>query len=342
MKKTIGMTLACVFLIALVTMAWIPTVQASETKRTLNYANFPPAPTFPCIQMERWKKEVEKRTNGMVQINTFPGGTLLNAKNMMDGVIAGQADIGCLCMAYQPGRFLITNATSLPLGTPNSLVGSMVLWDIYKKYNPEAFSKVKVLAMFTTAPSNIMSKIPIRTIDDMKGVDLRASGGAAQLLKAWDANLVAMPMPSVPEALQKGVVKGLFTSVEVMKDFKFAEICKYVTMTDAVVYPFAVVMNMDTWHSLHPKVKAVMEELGPQQAAWTGAYMDNHVEEAIDWSVKNQNVEVINLSADEKVKWDKRLEPITTNWIKDAKAKGVPAEALVQDIRDFIEMYSGK
>ena len=45
----------------------------------LSYANFPPAPTFPCVQMERWKTEVEKRTNGKVAINTYPGGTLLGA-----------------------------------------------------------------------------------------------------------------------------------------------------------------------------------------------------------------------------------------------------------------------
>ena len=68
--------------------------------------------------MERWKAEVEKRTNGAVKINTYPGGTLLDAKGMMDGVIAGQADIGNLCMAYQPGRFIISNATALPLDIP--------------------------------------------------------------------------------------------------------------------------------------------------------------------------------------------------------------------------------
>ena len=112
-------------------------VSATAGGIKLNYANFPPAPTFPCVQMERWKEEVEKRTKGKVVVNTFPGGTLLGAKNMMDGVIAGQADIGCLCMAYQPGRFVITNATSLPLGLPNAKTGSLVLLDLYKKYNPE-------------------------------------------------------------------------------------------------------------------------------------------------------------------------------------------------------------
>jgi TRAP-type C4-dicarboxylate transport system substrate-binding protein len=292
--------------------------------------------------MERWKKEVEARTNGKVLVNTFPGGTLLGAKNMMDGVIAGQADIGCLCMAYQPGRFLITNATSLPLGIPNSLVGSLVLWDIYQKYQPEAFSKVKVLTMFTTAPSNIMSKIPIRTLADIKGVNLRASGGAAQILKAWGANPVGMPMPATPEALQKGVVKGLFSSLEVMKDFKFAELCKYITVTDAVVYPFAVVMNMAKWNSLPKDVQEVFEDLGTQQAAWTGAYMDRHARASVAWSTRTQGVKVLRLSKSEKAKWNNLLEPITAEWIASASQKQVPAKALVSDIKAFAKMYEGR
>ena len=193
-----------------------------------------------------------------MSIKTYPGGTLLGAKEMMDGVIAGQADVGNLCMAYQPGRFIVTNATSLPLGIPNARIGSLALWDLYKKHQPKAFSKVKVLTMFTTAPANIMSKKAVRSLDDIQGMDLRASGGAAQILKAWGANQVGMPMSATPEALQKGVVQGLFSSLEVMKDLKFAESCKYVTMTDTVIYPFAVVMNMDRWKALPPDVQKVI------------------------------------------------------------------------------------
>ncbi len=64
----------------------------------LTYANFPPASTFPCVQMERWKQEVEARTGGRVEVQTFPGGTLLNPKNMYDGMESGVADIGNLAM----------------------------------------------------------------------------------------------------------------------------------------------------------------------------------------------------------------------------------------------------
>jgi TRAP-type C4-dicarboxylate transport system substrate-binding protein len=330
-----------IFIVAFFAVIVMPVyAQAGPVK--LSYANFPPAPTFPCVQMERWKKEVEKRTHGKVVVNTYPGSTLLGAKNMMDGVIAGQADIGCLCMAYQPGRFVITNATSLPIGLPDAKTGSLVLWDLYKKYKPEAFGKVKVLTMFTTAPTNIMSKVPVRNLADIKGLDLRASGGAAQILGAWGANPVGMPMPATVEALQKGVVKGLFSSLEVMKDFKFAETCRYVTVTDTVIYPFAVVMNMDSWKALPEDVKKVIQDLGTEQAEWTGNYMDSHVKEAISWSKKEYKVEFVQLNKKEKAEWNSKLQFITDKWIKNSKEKGLPAEAIVKDIKALTKKYQGR
>jgi len=315
-----------------------PALEAGPIR--LSYANFPPSTTFPCVQMERWKVEVEKRTQGRVVVHTFPGGTLLGAKNMMDGVISGQADIGNLCMAYQPGRFTVTNATALPLGIPNAEVGSLVLLDLYEKYRPKAFSRVKVLTMFTTAPSNIMSRKPVRRLEDLKGFDLRASGGAARILKAWGANQIGMPMSSTPSALQKGVVQGVFSSLEVMKDLKFAELCRYVTMTDTVIYPFAVVMNMDRWKALPEDVKKVLNELALEQARWTGTYMDGHVKDAVDWSVTHHDVELIAPAPEERSKWDAELQPIVDQWIGQAEAKGFPGSQIVEDIHQLVDKHS--
>jgi len=325
------------FLFAFVTCLMLFQSPATAGTIKLNYANFPPAPTFPCVQMERWKVEVEKRTNGQVAVNTFPGGTLLGAKGMLDGVIAGQADIGNICMAYQPGRFIVTNATSLPIGIPDAKKGSMALLKLYEKYQPKEFEDVVVLTMFTNAPGNVMSTSPVRALEDMKGLSLRASGGANGILTAWGANPVGMPMPATVEALQKGTVKGLFSSLVVMKDFKFAENCKFVTMTETVIYPFAVIMNKKKYASLPADVKKVFMDLKEEQALWTGTYMDNQIQEVIAWSKTSNNVEFISLSAAEKAKWDGKLEFITEKWITDAKAKGYPAEEIVKDIKAFIQ-----
>lgn len=328
--------IALCLVVALMTLFLLPTA-ASAGPITLSYANFPPAPTFPCVQMERWKSEVEKRTKGQVVVETYPGGTLLGAKEMMDGVIAGQADIGNLCMAYQPGRFVLTNLTSLPVGITDARTGSLVLLDIYEKYKPAEFAAVKVLAMFTTAPTNIMSKVPVRNINDLKGLELRASGVPAQCLTAWGASPVGMPKSDYPEALQKGVVKGELSSLESLKDFKFAELCPYATITNTVVYPFAVVMNKDKWDSLPADVQAVMEALIREQSEWTGNYMDNHVKDSVTWSQKNHNLELITLDPAEQAQWDALLAPVKAQGIAEAAARGIPAEDIMADIQQLIK-----
>jgi len=231
----------------------------------------------------------------------------------------------------------VTNATSLPLGIKDAKTGSLALLKLYEKYKPKAFKDVVVLTMFTNSPGNVMSKVPVRTLADIKGLDLRASGGAAQILKAWGANPVGMPMPATVEALQKGTVKGLFSSLEVMKDFNFAENCKYVTMTQTVIYPFSVIMNKQKWDALPEDVKKVMMDLKEEQALWTGTYMDDTIKKAIAWSKEANQVEFIDLPADEKAKWDSKLDFLTEKWIKGAKEKGLPAQAIINDIRTYIQ-----
>jgi TRAP-type C4-dicarboxylate transport system substrate-binding protein len=211
-----------------------------------------------------------------------------------------------------------------------------MLWDLYKKYKPAEFKDVKVLTMFTNAPSNIMSKKPVKSLADIKGMSLRASGGAGEILQAWGANMVGMPMSETPAALQKGVVQGLFSSLEVMKDFGYAEYCKYVTMTETSLYPFAVVMNKKKFDSLPEDVKKVLDGLAEEQMKWTGDYMDKHVAEAIAFSKEKFQVEFIDLTAEQKAQWDKPLEPIITKWINDNKDK-IPAEKIVADLKAMTE-----
>jgi TRAP-type C4-dicarboxylate transport system substrate-binding protein len=338
MRRKVALLIAGIFVAALLGIASFPGNVSAQIK--LTYANFPPAPTFPCVQMERWKTEVEKRTGGKVTIQTFPGGTLLDAKNMMDGVIAGTADIGNLCMAYQPGRVMVTNATALPLGFPDATVASLVLWDLYKKYKPEEFAKTKVLTMFACAPADIYSKVPVKTLDALKGLQLRASGHVAEMLKLLGATPVGMPQSETPEALQKGVVKGAVSSLETLMDFKYAELCKYVTIIDGPIYPFAVVMNWDSWKKLPPDVQKVMDGMGMEQSKWTGEYMDNHVKESVEWSKKNYHIEIFHLPKGQMAKLHKMVEPMIGNWLKEAKAKGLPADAILADMKTFAKKYS--
>jgi len=312
---------------------------ASAETITLTYANFPPAATFPSVQMERWAKELEKRTNGKVKVKTFPGGTLLNAKNMLEGVTSGSADIGNFAMSYQPGRFPVSEAVDLYHGFTSATVASQVLFDLVQKYQPKEFEKVKIITLFTCPPTNIMTRNPVRKLADLKGVELRVAGTSAEVLKRLGGVPVAMPQSETPEAIQKGVVKGMISSLEILQDFKFAAYTPYATIANLPVVSFAVVMNKSRWDALPADVKKAIDGLSREQAVWTGEYVDQHVRDALAWSAKEYKLQQFDLAPAEQQQIGRLLAPMTEEYIRKVTAKGVNGRQVVADVRALKAKY---
>ena len=309
---------------------------------TLRYANFPPAATFPCVQMERWAKEVEKRTQGRVKVQTFPGGTLLAAKNIFDGVISGMTDIGNFAMSYQPGRFPVSEAVDLPMGFTSARAASLTLFDLIEKYKPKEFAQVKVLTLFTCPPTNFMTKTPVKSLSDLKGMELRVAGTNAEVVKRLGGIPVAMPQSETPEAIQKGVVKGMVSSMEILKDFKFAAYTPYATIANLPVVSFAVVMNKEKWDSLPADVKDVLDRMRREQAEWTGRYVDDHVTEALAWSKSNYQHQLFELPAADHDKVASLLKPMTDEYVKRTAALGLDGAKIVSDVQALKKSYEQK
>ena len=325
------------FFLAVLVIAGFAAGTAAESK--LNYANFPPPQTFPCVQMERWAKEVEKRTGGQVKIQTFPGGTLLPAKNTFDGVISGTADIGCFAMSYQPGRFPLSEAIDLPLGFTSAKVASLALYDLIERYRPKEFEKVKIITLFTCPPNDLMTSKPVRSLADLKGVELRVSGTGAEVIKRLGGIPVAMPMSDTPEAIQKGIVKGIVSSLETLQDFNYAAYCPFATEANLFVVSFAVVMNQEKWDSLPAQVKKVLDDLRREQAEWTGNYVDHHVEEALAWAKGKYGHQVFSLSAKDQAEIQRLVQPMIDAYASRVSAQGIPARQILDDIQRLKKKY---
>ncbi len=333
-QKCISIVIMVAFLIGI---GLLPAPARAQIK--LTYANFPPAPTFPCVQMEEWKKEVEKRTGGKVAIQTFPGSTLLNPKNMFEGVISGTADIGCLAMSYQPGRFPISEAIDQPVGFSSAKAASLALYDLVEKYNPKEFEQVKIITLFTCPPANIMTIKPVKSLKDLKGLELRVGGTQADIIKNLGGIPVAMPQSDTPEALQKGTVKGHVSSMEVLKDFNYAAYTANATIVNLWVVTFAVVMNKDKWNSLPADVKKVIDGMRKEWALWTGNYVDNHVLESLKWSKEKYNLQIIELPAGEKAEVPKLIKPLIDGYVERVTKAGLPGTQIMKDVYAFKEKY---
>jgi TRAP-type transport system periplasmic protein len=306
-----------------------------------SYAFFAPAVTFPGRQMERWAELVEERTDGQVRVDTFPGGTLLAAPDIYDGVIQGVADIGLGSPGYDVGRFPLLSGVALPVGFPNATVASLVMYDLVQEFEPEELTQdFKILTVFTTEPGHIQTIEPVRTLEDLGGKTLRGAGGGLDVLAALGANPIGMPMPEVPEAVQTGVIEGYMTSREVLQDFGLAEQIGFVTEHPTVVVTFAAVMRQGDWEELPPDIQEVIEELSREMALWTAEYHDQqNIGGALDWAQQEHGLEIIELTDEERARWDERLEPLVEQWVSEVEGMGLPAREFLERLYDLRDQY---
>ena len=107
----------------------------------LSYADFFPPVAANHIIQEEMTKEITKRTNGKVTFTHHPGGALLSATEMYNGVVNGLADIGSTHTGYTRGVFPFTAIAEQPLGYPSAWVATKSGWDFWNKYKTTGLMK---------------------------------------------------------------------------------------------------------------------------------------------------------------------------------------------------------
>jgi TRAP-type C4-dicarboxylate transport system substrate-binding protein len=284
-----------------------------------------------------WAKEIEKRTDNKVQISVFAGGTLTKAPQCYSGTVKGISDLGFSLFAYTRGRFPVMAAVDLPMGYANGKVASRVAQEFAKAFKPKELSDVKVLYLHAHGPGLLHTKKPVKKLEDLKGMKIRATGLSAKIVKALGGVPVAMPQGGTYEALKKGVVEGTFGPMEVLKGWKQAEVIKYTTECYSIGYTttFFVVMNLDKWNALPADIKKIFDEVSDKYTDVHGNVWDSTDQEGRKYTLSLGN-EIISLSDEESARWRKAVEPV----IKDYVTNTPDGDTYVKKIRELMKTYS--
>lgn len=308
---------------------------------TLTYSNFFPPTHVHSKLAESWGKEVEKRTEGRVTVQYFPGQTLTRGPQIYDGVVQGISDVGMSLFAYTRGRFPVMEAVDLPLGYPSGRVASAVLNEVYQTLKPKELDDVEVMYLHAHGPGLVNSQTrPVRTLEDMKGLKFRATGFSAKMVSALGGTPVAMPMPETYQALSKGVVDGATYPYEAMKGFRLAEVTKYTTESFPVAYTsgFFVVMNKAKWQSIGPEDQKIIREINAEWAKKTAAVWDEIDREGKAFFA-SKGGQSIALSPEEAARWKKAVAPVMDEYVATATKKGLDGAKILKITRDALAKY---
>ena len=340
MSKKIFLLFVCVFVgIAFLTMGALK-AQAAPIK--LTYSNFFPPTHIQSKLAEAWCKEVEKRTNGQVFVQYFPGQTLTKAAQCYDGVVTGLSDIGMSCLAYTRGRFPVMSAVDLPFGYTSGKIATKIANEVYQKFMPKELMDTRVMYLHAHGPGLLHTRDkPVRTLEDMKGLRIRATGTSALVAKALGATPVPMPMPETYQSLQKGVVDGSLYPWEANKGWKLGEVTKYCTADFSAAYTttFFVVMNKDKWNSIPARFQRIIEEINEEWMVKHGEAWDTSDIAGIRYFLR-QGGTVIGPDKKEAARWKAAVASIIDDYVAKAKKKGVRnAQEIVDFLRGELEKY---
>jgi TRAP-type C4-dicarboxylate transport system substrate-binding protein len=320
-----------------------PEKEAAEQRAPieLSYSIFFPPSHAQCKAGIAWAEEIQKRTNGAVKINIFPGGTLTNAKECYDGVVSGISDLGMSVFAYTRGRFPVMEAVDLPLGYPNGKAATKIVNEYYAQIKPEELDDVHPLYFHAHGPGLLHTKKAVGSLEDLKGMKIRSTGLSAKIVEALGGVPVAMPQGGTYEALQKGVVEGTFGPIETLKGWKQAEVVDYTTNCHVVGYTTAmfVVMNKQKWEALPADIQDIFTEVSKEWITIQGNVWDEADRDGLAYTKELGN-SIIELSEEEGLKWKNAVETVINDYVETAKGKGVDGEKSAALLKELLGKYA--
>lgn len=335
---------AVLFFSAVVLILMTSSIVSSAEVVKLKYANYLPPTHKMSLLGQQFCEEVNKRSNGRVEITYYPGGTVLTPAKMFNGVVTGIADMGLSHIGYTRGRFPVTEVFDLPFGFTSGFVASQVSTDFYNKFKPSEWDSVHILYLTTSGPLILQTvSKPVKTLEDLKGLKIRATGAATDVVKALGALPIPLEMPDVYESLRRAVIDGIMVDLSTLKYWKFAEVEKYVTASWQLGtgISFYFVINKDKWNALPPDIQKIFTEVASETMNKQAALWNEMDIEGIDL-FKSGGGQIFPLAAAEATRWVKAVEPVIAAYKKDMVSKGfkgADVDSWVKYIRERIEYW---
>src|SRR5690625_362614 len=279
--------------------------EATETEETetmepvtLSLADF--APDQHPVQRELfpdWAAAIEEATDGLVTIDIYAGGTLLASGDIYPGVESGIADIGHDVSGYNAGRLPVLNSMYLGgVEYQNASVSSYVARDLVEELDPEELHDTELMFIYGISPGLLMTKEPVENLEDLKGMQIRASGTNVETLEALGGTPVAMPVSDAYESMSRGVIDGSLLPADTLRAFNLAEVTDYVTHSSLIYNTVHyVTMNKDVWDSFPEHIQEAIREVNEQAFEQAVELFTNEVEDSLQYAIDEHGVEEIFL-----------------------------------------------
>ena len=297
--------------------------------------------------LEPWARRVEENSGGKVKIEIYPNMTLGGrppelVQQARDGVV----DLIWTVNGYTPGLFPRTEVFELPNVYVNDPAATnLAMLDMYDDLKEE-YQGLEPMFLHVHAGQALHTRDKeVRSPEDVAGMNLRIpTRTGAWVIEALGANPAAMPVPELPQALQKGVVDGALIPWEIIPALKIQDQTQYqiegADQTRFGTTTFQVSMNKARWDSLPEDVQQAFRDASGRDWVRELGQIWRDIDDAGLKVATDAGNTYIELTPEATQAFSEKLEPVVQQWIDEVDSKGIDGEALVEKARAAIKENS--
>jgi TRAP-type C4-dicarboxylate transport system substrate-binding protein len=228
-----------------------------------------------------WMKWVAERSQGRLRIQPFWSGSVLSAEHSMTEIRHGVVDIGLITPIYARGGAHLIHVQAAFYAGLTTFQQQVSLYRCMERADEEFGRELEGLQVLAVQGGNLPGIVtrdrPVKTLDDLRGLRLRAPSELLEVLRRFGADPVDMPMGEVYSALAKGVLDGVIAPADTLRSLHFAEVARHFNTLRVPRGAYAArAIGVRRWNSLSDEQRAILKE---SVAVWEHA-LDQQLREA--------------------------------------------------------------
>ncbi|CAM3676204.1 TRAP transporter substrate-binding protein [Mesobacillus zeae] len=240
---------------------------AAKTGETYNFklAHITPTDHMWHKAAEKFKKELDQRSDGRMQLEIYPASQLGTEADMVQQISSGSVDFGFITAAYMSSRAESFTAWFAPylfkdLEEANAARDTEVAKKILGSLDEQGIKGLDYL--FAGSRVMLFKDKEVKKPEDMKGLSFRVtqSPPLQDYYKSLGASPESLPLPEVYAAIQTGVIDGMDMDLDATITNKYHEVAKYGAVTNHMVWPSVAMINKVTYEKMSDGDKKIIDD----------------------------------------------------------------------------------
>ena len=315
--------------------------QAQDKPVALKLSSWVPAQHALNPALQAWADDVKKQSNGTITSTLFPSEQLGKAFDHYDMARDGISDVSYVNPGYQPGRFPIFAASSLPFMVTNAKAGSAAIDAWYRQYAAKEMKDVKFCFAFAHDPGALHAKKKIISPTEIKGMKIRpATSTIGQMVTLLGGTNVQSSAPEARDMLERGVAEAITFPWGSLTLFGIDKVTKFHMDVPLYVTPFVWVMNADKYNAMSTAQKKVIDDHCNSEwaekvgSAWADFEIAGRAKIAAE-----PGHEVYKLTPDQMKAWRDAVAPVEGQWAEGVKKAGGDPKQVLDSFKASLVKY---